>query len=201
VSSGVAPIFVDSSGENRIIVVKGANDLLSPSDIDAASDTLRAADFLILQLEIPLETVYYAISFAKRHGIKTILNPAPALPLDLSRADADYLIPNESEAEVLSGIAVNSVETARAAAKKLKEQGARRVIVTLGENGALCDNTHFPAKCVQPVDTSGAGDAFIGSFSAFLASGLSEKESIERANDYAARSTLAVGTQKSFPVL
>ena len=94
VSSGVAPIFVDSAGQNRILVVKGANDRLLPSDIDAAADMLRRADFIVLQLEIPLETVYYALRFAHAHGIRTILNPAPAQLLDFREAAlADYLFP------------------------------------------------------------------------------------------------------------
>src|SRR5436309_12106569 len=86
VSSGVAPIFVDSAGQNRILVVKGANDRLAPADVDAAGDLLRRADFIVLQLEIPLETVYYTLRFARTHGIRTILNPAPGQPLDLAQA-------------------------------------------------------------------------------------------------------------------
>ena len=86
--AGVAPIFVDSAGQNRILVVKGANDRLVPADVDAAGDLLRRADFIVLQLEIPLETVYYALRFARANGIRTILNPAPGQPLDLARAGA-----------------------------------------------------------------------------------------------------------------
>jgi ribokinase len=105
VSSGVAPIFVDSAGQNRILVVKGANDRLLPADVDAASELLREADCVVLQLEIPIETVYHTLRFTRRHGIRTILNPAPAQALDLSEvANADYLIPNETEAEALGGV-------------------------------------------------------------------------------------------------
>src|SRR5271170_1814538 len=103
VSSGVAPIFVDSAGQNRILVVKGANDRLLPEDIDAASDLLGRADMIVLQLEVPVETVYYTLRFARANGIPAILNPAPAQHLDL-QGSADYLIPNESEAEALTGI-------------------------------------------------------------------------------------------------
>jgi ribokinase len=182
VSSGVAPIFVDTAGQNRILVVKGANDRLSPADIDAAGDVIRAADCVVLQLEIPLETVYYTLAFARRHGVRSILNPAPAQELDFARvADADYLIPNETEAEVLTGGLADA-----------------RVIVTLGDQGArTCDN-RFPPYPVKPVDTTGAGDAFIGSFATFLASGDSESDAIRKANVYAALSTLAIGTQSSF---
>ena len=175
-SSGVAPIFVESSGQNRIWVVKGANDRLSPADVDAAAAVLEGADFLVLQLEVPIETVYYALRFAREHGIRSILNPAPGQPLDLAQvAHADYVIPNETEAEALAGMPVHNLEDARACAQKLLDGGVRRVIVTLGANGALCAGpdgmTHVPAFAVQPVDTTGAGDAFIGSLACFLAEG------------------------------
>jgi ribokinase len=203
VSSGVAPIFVDSSGQNRILVVKGANDRLLPADVDAAGDVLRAADCIVMQLEIPLETVYYTLRFARRHGIRTILNPAPGQPVDLTEiANADYVIPNETEAEALGGMPVRSVEEARTCAVALLERGLRRVIITLGENGALLAGAdavrHVAPYRVQAFDTTGAGDAFIGSFACFLASGCEEGEAIARANVYAALSTLSVGTQKSF---
>lgn len=203
VASGVAPIFVDSSGQNRILVVKGANDCLQAADIDQASDLLRCADCIVLQLEIPLETVYYTLRFAREHGIRTILNPAPAQPLDLHAAGwADYVIPNETEAEALAGLPVRNVEDAQACARRLLDGGLRRVILTLGANGALYAGSdgmrHVAAFPVEPVDTSGAGDAFIGCFAYFLGCGCTEPEAIARSNLYAALSTLAVGTQASF---
>ncbi|MGA2194674.1 MAG: ribokinase [Bryobacteraceae bacterium] len=203
VSSGVAPIFVDSSGQNRILVVKGANDRLLPADVDAAGAVLREADCIVMQLEIPLETVYYTLRFARAHGIRTILNPAPGQPVSLGEiSNADYVIPNETEAEALGGSPVRNLEEARACAEGLLRRGLRRVIVTLGENGALLagkdGSRHVAPYRVQPIDTTGAGDAFIGSFACFLASGCEESEAIARANLYAALSTLAVGTQKSF---
>lgn len=203
VSSGVAPILVDRSGQNRILVVKGANDRLLPSDVDAAADLLRRADFIVLQLEIPLDTVYHTLRFAHAHGIRTILNPAPGQPLDLAEAgNADYVIPNETEAEALSGMPVRNLDEARECAQRLLDGGLRRVIVTLGANGALLAGAggiqHVPPFPVDPVDTTGAGDAFIGSLACFLSRGHPESEAISRANLYAALSTLAVGTQKSF---
>ena len=203
VSSGVAPIFVESSGQNRIWVVKGANDRLTPDDVDAASPVLEGADFLVMQLEVPLETVYYALRYARRHGIRSILNPAPGQALDLAQvAQADYLIPNETEAEALTGLPVHNLEDAQACALKLRTRGIPRVIVTLGASGALCAGpdgmTHVPAFAVKPVDTTGAGDAFIGSLACFLAEGFQEMAAIRRANLYAALSTLGPGTQKSF---
>jgi ribokinase len=204
VSSGVAPIFVDAHGQNRILVVKGANDCLLPADVDRAAALIRSADCLVLQLEIPVETVYYLLRLARREGIRTILNPAPAQPLDLAElAHLDYLIPNENEAEAISGMPVHNLEEARACAAGLIERGVPRVIVTLGANGALCAGRegarHVPAHQVTPFDTTGAGDAFIGSFACFLADGYEEAEAIARANVYAALSTLEIGTQSSFP--
>ena len=200
VSSGVAPIFVDRNGQNRILVVKGANDRLTPEDVD--TDAIAQADLIVLQLEIPLATVYHTLRTARAHNIPTILNPAPAQPIDLAQAPADYLIPNESEAEALTGIAVRDLQSAGNCARALLDQGMRRVILTLGANGALSANAaesrHYPAFAVKPVDTSGAGDAFIGSLAHFLAAGLSEADAIPRANLYAALSTTRAGTQKSF---
>ncbi|HEX4784637.1 MAG TPA: ribokinase, partial [Candidatus Sulfotelmatobacter sp.] len=106
-SSGVAPIFVEANGQNRILVVKGANDALKPADVDAAADTLKAADCIVLQFEIPLPTVYYTIQFARKQGIRCILNPAPAQTVDLAALkDLDYFVPNESEVETITGKAV-----------------------------------------------------------------------------------------------
>jgi ribokinase len=202
-ASGVAPIFVNSAGENRILVVKGANDCLLPRDVDAAAGLLRQADCIVLQLEVPLETVYYALRFARQQGICSILNPAPGQPLDLQEiAKADYVIPNETEAEELSGRSVRNLEEARACTAHLLRLGLRRVIVTLGANGALRAGPdqveHLAGHRVNAVDTTGAGDAFIGSFACFLAQGCRESEAVARANVYAALSTLAPGTQMSF---
>jgi ribokinase len=202
-SSGVAPIFVEPSGQNRILVVKGANDALKPADVDAAAETLKAADCIVLQFEIPVETVYYTIQFARKHGIRCILNPAPAQTVDLTALkDLDYFVPNESEAETITGQAVKNVEDAKKCAEKLVASGIRRVIITLGANGSFLasrdGSEHVPAFAVNSIDSSGAGDAFIGSFAVFLAEGLLEKEAVRRANLYAALSTTGVGTQKSF---
>lgn len=202
-SSGVAPIFVDPKGQNYIIVVKGANDALLPSDVDRAAGILRACDCIVLQLEVPLETVFHAIRFARKHGVRCILNPAPGQKLDLARvAEADYFIPNETEAEIISGRSVGSVEDARACAAHLIDRGVPRVIITLGDKGALLAGADgielLPAFRVATVDTTGAGDAFIGSFATFLAEGMAERDALHRANLYAALSTTGVGTQKSF---
>ncbi len=203
VSSGVAPIFVDSSGQNRIIVVKGANDALKPADVDAASEVLKNVDCIVLQFEIPLETVYHTIHFARRNRIRCILNPAPAQPVDVKAiSELDYFVPNESEAETITGLPVHNLDDAKRSAEKLLASGIRRVIVTLGANGSLLAGRegmeHIPPFPVQSVDSTGAGDAFIGSFATFLGEGLPEREAVLRANLYAGLSTTTVGTQKSF---
>ena len=202
-SSGVAPIFVEPNGQNRILVVKGANDALREADVDAAAETLKAADCIVLQFEIPLETVYYTIGFARRHGIRCILNPAPGQPVDMrALVDLDYFVPNESEAETITGMAVRNVEDAKRCAEKLLAGGIRRVIVTLGADGSLLAgrgvSEHLPPYAVKSIDSTGAGDAFIGSFAVFLAEGMPEQEAVRRANLYAGLSTTGIGTQKSF---
>ena len=203
VSSGVAPIFVEPSGQNRILVVKGANDLLKPADVDAASDLLKTVDCIVLQFEIPVETVYYSVAFARKHGMRCIVNPAPAQPVDLSALDGlDYFVPNESEAETITGMPVRNLDDAKTCAEKLLTAGVKRVILTLGANGSLLAGhegmEHIPAFKVKSIDSTGAGDAFIGSFAVFLGEGLSEREAVRRANLYAGLSTTGVGTQKSF---
>ena len=202
-SSGVAPIFVEPNGQNRILVIKGANDALKPDDIDAALETLKAADCIVLQFEIPMETVCYTIVLARKHGIRCILNPAPAQPVDMrALADLDYFVPNESEAETITGMAVRSVDDARKCAESLLSEGIRRVIITLGAKGSLLAggglSEHVPPFAVKSVDSTGAGDAFIGSFAVFLAEGVPELEAVRRANLYAGLSTTGIGTQKSF---
>lgn len=203
VSSGVAPIFVEPSGQNRILVVKGANDQIKPADVDAAADMLKSADCIVLQFEIPIETVDYTVAFARKHGIRCILNPAPAQPVDLAALQGlDYFVPNEHEAETITGAPVKTVDEAKACAAKLLAGGIRRVIITLGANGALLasreGSQHVPPFAVNCIDSTGAGDAFIGSFAVFLGEGLAEPEAVRRANLYAALSTTGVGTQKSF---
>jgi len=202
-SSGVAPIFVDPHGQNRILVIKGANDALKPSDVDEAAETLKSADCIVLQFEIPLETVYYTVALARKHGVRCILNPAPGHAVDIpGLAGLDYFVPNESEAETITGLPVKDLEDAKKCAGKLLVSGIRRVIITLGANGSLLAAKdaaeHLPAFPVKSIDSTGAGDAFIGSFAAFLAEGVPEREAVRRANLYAGLSTTGIGTQKSF---
>ena len=205
VSSGVAPIFVQADSHNSILIVKGANAHLLPADIDAAAADLRECTLIVLQLEINLETVYYAIEFAHRHGIAVLLNPAPALA-GLSAehlSQLDFLIPNESELALITGLVVDSPDSARSAARTLVASGIRHVIVTLGEYGALYvgeeGEFQVPGQRVVARDTTGAGDAFIGCFIQHWNHHRNIRQAMEQAVAYSACSVMALGTQTSYP--
>lgn len=202
--SGVAPIFVDPSGENAILIVKGANAALSPADVDAAADLLRSADLILMQLEVPLETIYHTVQRAAEWGVRTILNPAPAArDLDVGRLSSlSFLVPNETELAVLSGLPTGSEAQIKTAAAALIAQGIGAVIVTLGGRGLRLVTANgmqaIPAVSVTPVDTTGAGDAFIGSFAHFLTATGDTIDALHQAARYAAHSVTGRGTQKSY---
>ena len=204
VSSGVAPIMVDRDSHNRILIIPGANKHLLPSDIDAAADTLRQCKLIVMQLEIPLETIYHTIALANEAGVPVILNTAPATPeLDLAWAcRCDFLVPNETELEILTGMPVEDLPQIEAAAHSLFERGLKHLIVTLGDKGALHMHGdykhHFTAPKVDAVDTTGAGDAFVGCFAQTLVNSGDIKKAIERAILYASQSVTARGTQTSY---
>lgn len=202
-ASGVAPIFVEPSGENRILIVKGANGALTPADVDAAEDMLAACDVILLQLEVPLETVYHSIALAARHGVATVLNPAPARDLDVTRlAGVTYLTPNETELSQMTGLPTASESQIETAARSLIARGIACVVVTLGGRGARLVTaeavTHIAPVPVDPVDTTGAGDAFIGSFAHFLAGGAGAVAALTEAAHYAALSITRRGAQASY---
>ncbi len=203
--SGVAPIAVDTEGHNSIIIVTGANDLLTEAEVEAARSAIASSSILVCQLEIPMDINLAALRIAREEGVKTIFNPAPArsdIPEEFYHL-SDIFCPNESETELLTGMSVESVNEAEYAAKMLIERGAASVILTLGERGSLLvtDKTseHVPVDQVRALDTTGAGDAFVGSLAFFLAAGKSLSKSIERANRIAAISVQSSGTQTSFP--
>jgi ribokinase len=204
--TGVAPIWVEeSSGNNAIIVASGANHLLSPEDVEKARPALAAADVVVCQWECPLETGLAALRLGREAGAITIFNPAPvqyALPAEAYRY-IDILCPNESETELLTGMPVETLEQAQQAAQKLIDLGATTVILTLGARGSLLvtaeGSEHVPAPEVKAVDTTGAGDAFVGALAYYLGAGKSLLEAMSRANRIAAMSVQAPGTQTSFP--
>lgn len=199
-ATGVAPIWVDDAGENSIVVVLGANLAMTQADIDAAADVIAKADVLITQLEINYDIVSYALKVAKQKGIRTILNPAPAghLSPDVV-ALADFMTPNETELESLSGQS-GSVESN---ARSLLTREGQTVVVTLGAQGAQWVSkdaaNQIPAFKVQVVDTTGAGDAFNAGFAVGLAEGKSIDDSIAFANATAALCVTRPGTAPSMP--
>lgn len=204
-SSGVAPIFVQPDSHNSILIVKGANAALGPADIQAAEADLRDCALIVLQLEIALETVYAAIDCGQRLGIPVLLNPAPAVA-DLSAAHLarlDYFVPNETELALVSGLPVQDRESAFAAARVLAGRGIRHVVVTLGAAGALYVGEEgefsLPGQTVAAIDTTGAGDAFIGCFAHGRVQGLGLRDAMQRAVAYSALSVTGRGTQTSYP--
>jgi ribokinase len=204
-STGTATILVDAaSGDNAILIVAGANGDLSSADVAAASEDLKRCDLILLQLEIQLETAYAAIRFGRENGVKTVLNPAPARRnLDMGVVtQASFLIPNETELAILTDMPVESEAEVSTAAQSLVRQGVETVIVTLGARGALAA-TRDGARRIAPikvraVDTTGAGDAFIGSFARYSAAGLSLDNALAQAIRYSALSVTRHGAQKSF---
>jgi ribokinase len=206
-SSGVALIVVDDNSQNAIVIVAGANGALTPALIGCFDSVLQAADVIICQLEVPDATVGHALKRGRELGKTVILNPAPAsrpLPADWY-VNIDYLIPNESEASALSGLPVDSRESAEIAASRLIAMGAGKVIITLGAQGSLFADgqrfEHFPAPTVKAIDTTAAGDTFVGGFAAALAAGQSEAEAIRFGQVAAALSVTRAGAQPSIPTL
>ena len=204
VPTGVALIEVDDGGRNHIVVVPGGNGHLSPSDVRAHEALLASARVVVLQLEVPLETVIFAAARARALGKLVVLNPAPAQPLPAELlASADYLVPNELEASGLTGVRVDSPATAAEAAQRLLAQGPRNVIVTLGAAGVLSagegGTRHHPARPVKAVDSTAAGDTFIGGLCAALVQGRPLDQAIAFAQAAAAISVTRPGAQTSIP--
>ncbi|WP_175940318.1 ribokinase [Caballeronia sp. BCC1704] len=205
--TGVALIIVDDASQNAIVIVAGSNAQVTPAVIDEQEALLARADVIVCQLETPPETVRAALAAGRRLGRTTILNPAPAastLPADWF-ALIDYLIPNELEAATLSGIAIATPDDARRAARMLKEKGARNVIITLGAQGVFAllgddsDGQHLPSPKVEAVDTTAAGDTFIGGFAAELARGSAVADAIAFGQRAAALAVTREGAQPSIP--
>ena len=210
-ATGTAIIVVDANGQNSIVLSAGANGKVSPADVDNAT-SLRPS-LILLQLEIPIPTVLHAAQYARKNNIRVILNPAPAksLPDELISL-IDFIIPNETELSLLTGLEVKDIPSAENAAKVLLDRGAKNVIVTLGEKGALLvsgnQTTQVNAYKVDVVDTTAAGDAFIGGFASNLlesddmrqqASSLQIIEAVKYANACGALAATKFGAQPSLP--
>jgi ribokinase len=203
--TGVAPIFVDNNGNNSIVIITGANDELTEEEIQSASEVIRRSKVFVCQLEIPSAISLLALKIAQEAGVFTILNPAPAR-IDLPEEIYTYcnlICPNESEIELLTGIKVTSLEDCEQAAQVLVERGAGSALVTLGERGAMfvsaTERFYKPAHKVSAIDTTGAGDAFVGSLSFYISKGIAMPEAVQRANIVASISVQHAGTQSSFP--
>jgi ribokinase len=203
-ATGVALIVVDDAGQNSIVVAPGANMRLSPADVDRAREAILCADVLLLQLETPMGTVLHAAQLAHAQGVTVVLNPAPAQPVpDELLACVDVLVPNESETALLTGLAATGLADPAQAADSLLTRGVDTVILTLGERGALLAEgrqlTHVPAFEVTPVDTTAAGDAFLGGFAVALAEGRPLHEAVRWGNAAGALATTKLGAQPSLP--
>jgi ribokinase len=201
-ATGTAIIIVDANGQNSIVLSAGANGKVSPEDVDRAS-FLRPG-LILLQLEIPIPTVLHAAKYAEQNGIRVILNPAPAQPLpDELISLIDFIIPNETELSLLTDLEVRDISSAEAAAKVLLNRGAKNVIVTLGDKGALVVSsnqvTQVGAYKVDVVDTTAAGDAFIGGFASALLRGFEMVEAVKYANACGALAATKFGAQPSLP--
>jgi ribokinase len=203
-ASGTALIVVDAQGENSIVISPGANGRVVPSDVDQAEALITRAKIILLQLEIPVETVVHVIRLAAMHGVKTILNPAPAsdIPADIY-AEVDILAPNEIELRALTGQQIDGSESVEAAVELLLARGSRAVVVTLGHKGAYLasreESIHFPAFPVQAVDTTAAGDAFIGGLAvAWMKTG-ALRHAVRYANACGALAATRFGAQPSLP--
>ncbi|MFH1885034.1 MAG: ribokinase [Planctomycetota bacterium] len=202
--SGVALITVDDAGNNVIVVAPGADQMLSPEDVKRAESDITSSGALVAQLEVPLETVEFAAQLANNCGVPFILDPAPAQELrpELLKM-VDVLTPNETEAQILTGIEVTNEDSARTAAKKLLEYGVKSVILTMGAKGFLLANDDrmesVPAVKVDAVDATAAGDAFTGSLAVGLAQGKTLADAALFANQVAALSVTKMGAQSSMP--
>jgi len=202
--SGVALITVDAKAENCIVVASGANAHLTPADLSTVHEAIENAGMILMQLEIPMDTVKYVANVARKSGKKLILNPAPAQPLDRELLQSlDLITPNETEAEMISGIKITDNDSLIACARAIYEMGVQSVIITLGAKGAFLYNDFFqeliPSYEVNAVDTTAAGDVFNAALTVAVSEGQELPEAIRFANKAASISVTRVGAQASAP--
>lgn len=202
--SGTALIMVDAHGENCIAVAPGANAQLSPADLDKALDAFTQSDLLLMQLETPIPTIEHACKMAKKLGIRIVLNPAPAAKIPAEVLRSLFLItPNQTEAELLTGIKVETIEDAKKAASRLQDMGVETVLITMGSKGAFIKtgtrDEFIPAQKVTAIDTTAAGDTFNGALCVALSEGKDLTQATLFANKAAAISVTRMGAQSSAP--
>ena len=202
--SGVALITVDQAGENSIVVASGANANLYPADLEKALEEIGKANIILMQLEIPIDTVFFVARYAAGRGVRVILNPAPANELSPELlSHINILTPNKTEASALSGVKVTNIETAKKAAKAIYAKGVKNVVVTMGALGAvICQEGKIHvvgAKKVEASDTTAAGDVFNGALAVALSEEKDLVEAVEFACEAAAISVTRLGAQSSIP--
>ncbi len=204
IASGVALISVDENAENSIVVASGANMTFTKADIDKVENEMNPGDFLLLQLEIPLNIIEYAVEKAASKGLKVVLNPAPAQPLSKSLFHHLYMMtPNRIEAEMYTGIKISSINDAEEAARALLQMGVKNVIITLGSDGCLVNEAgkmyHVDAFKVTPIDTTAAGDTFNGALCVGMAEGMVMVDAVRFASKASSIAVTRMGAQSSIP--
>ena len=206
VPSGIAVIAIDANGKNIIIVIPGANGKLTPADVDKAESDITIAAVVVAQLEVPIETVEQAAKVANKNNVPFILDPAPARPLsDELLSMVDIIKPNETEAEIITGIKITNETSAAKAADALLAKGVKTVIITLGEKGLMLatkdSKEMIPGNKVEALDSTAAGDAFTGCLAMGIAEGKTIREAAEMAKAVSAISVTRIGAQSSMPTL
>lgn len=204
-ATGIAIITLDQGGQNSIVVASGANMALTPEDVRTAWQKIDDIDIVVMPLEVLLDCIEETVRLAVENSVKVVLNPAPAQKLsDELLKNVDVLVPNESETALLTGLAVETIEKAEIAARRLLSKGAKTVVLTLGSRGALLVTPNEPSRELQPyevevVDTTAAGDAFVAALSVGISNGLPLEDAVQQANAAGALAVTKMGAQPCMP--